>query len=84
MENRVHTLEGTGLGLSIVRNIIYEKHRSKIGIISEVGVGTTFWFDLTMYQESPIASPIQPMGLPIDVGAEAIVSGSKLVCVREV
>jgi two-component system, OmpR family, sensor histidine kinase NblS len=57
VENRVHTLEGTGLGLSIVRNIIYEKHRSKIGIISEVGVGTTFWFDLTMYQENPIATP---------------------------
>jgi two-component system, OmpR family, sensor histidine kinase NblS len=73
VENRVHTLEGTGLGLSIVRNIIYEKHRSKIGIISEVGVGTTFWFDLTMYQESPIASPIQPLMFPIEVGAEAIV-----------
>jgi two-component system, OmpR family, sensor histidine kinase NblS len=45
VENRVHTLEGTGLGLSIVSNII-EKHRSSIHIISEVGVGTTFWFDL--------------------------------------
>ncbi len=45
VENRVHTLEGTGLGLSIVKNII-EKHHTQIHLISEVGVGTTFWFDL--------------------------------------
>ncbi|OKH23020.1 PAS domain-containing sensor histidine kinase [Hydrococcus rivularis NIES-593] len=50
VENRVHTLEGTGLGLSIVKNII-EKHHSKVHLISEVGVGTTFWFDLCIYQE---------------------------------
>jgi two-component system sensor histidine kinase NblS len=45
VENRVHTLEGTGLGLSIVKNII-EKHNSQVRLVSEVGVGTTFWFDL--------------------------------------
>jgi two-component system, OmpR family, sensor histidine kinase NblS len=50
VENRVHTLEGTGLGLSIVRNII-EKHHSSIQIKSEVGVGTTFWFDLSVIQD---------------------------------
>ena len=42
VENRVHTLEGTGLGLSIVRNIM-DKHHSRIHLVSEVGVGTTFW-----------------------------------------
>jgi len=47
VENRVHTLEGTGLGLSIVRNIV-ERHHSKVNLVSEVGVGTTFWFDLTL------------------------------------
>jgi two-component system sensor histidine kinase NblS len=52
VENRVHTLEGTGLGLSIVKNII-EKHNSQVNLTSEVGVGTTFWFDL------PIDRPIQ-------------------------
>jgi two-component system sensor histidine kinase NblS len=51
VENRVHTLEGTGLGLSIVRNII-DKHNSQIHLISEVGIGTTFWFDLAVYHES--------------------------------
>jgi two-component system sensor histidine kinase NblS len=51
VENRVHTLEGTGLGLSIVRNII-EKHQSMVHLISEVGVGTIFWFDLAVYCEA--------------------------------
>ncbi len=50
VENRVHTLEGTGLGLSIVRNII-QRHRSRVCLVSEVGVGTTFWFDLAVYQD---------------------------------
>ena len=50
VENRVHTLEGTGLGLSIVRNII-EKHHSRVHLVSEVGVGTTFWFDLDVFKE---------------------------------
>ena len=49
VENRVHTLEGTGLGLSIVRNII-EKHNSRVYIDSEVGVGTSFWFELPIYR----------------------------------
>jgi two-component system sensor histidine kinase NblS len=50
VENRVHTLEGTGLGLSIVRNII-EKHHSRVHLVSEVGIGTTFWFDLAAFEE---------------------------------
>ncbi|MFB2976337.1 two-component system sensor histidine kinase NblS [Microseira sp. BLCC-F43] len=50
VENRVHTKEGTGLGLSIVRNII-DKHHTQIHLVSEVGVGTTFWFDLAVFQE---------------------------------
>ncbi len=53
VENRVHTLEGTGLGLSIVKNII-DRHNSKIYIESEVGLGTTFWFDLPIYQEANV------------------------------
>ena len=51
VENRVHTLEGTGLGLSIVRNIM-EKHHSKMCLVSEVGIGTTFWFDLGVFEEA--------------------------------
>lgn len=71
VENRVHTLEGTGLGLSIVRNII-EKHQSTVHLVSEVGVGTTFWFDLKVFEEScPIDRPPRKL-----VGGEAIALGS--------
>ncbi|WAL62818.1 ATP-binding protein [Thermocoleostomius sinensis A174] len=63
VENRVHTLEGTGLGLSIVRNII-EKHHSEVHLVSEVGVGTTFWFDLAIYQEN--APVLAEIPLPAD------------------
>ena len=61
VENRVHTLEGTGLGLSIVRNIM-EKHHSRMHLVSEVGVGTTFWFDLAIFQENAptVAELISP------------------------
>ncbi len=47
VENAVHTEAGTGLGLSIVRGIL-EKHGSRIQMVSEPGVGTTFWFDLPL------------------------------------
>ncbi|MGH2414759.1 MAG: sensor histidine kinase, partial [Microcystaceae cyanobacterium] len=63
VENRVHTLEGTGLGLSIVKNII-EKHHSTVHLISEVGLGTTFWFDLDVYQEVAPPEAISSQELP--------------------
>ena len=58
VENRVHTLEGTGLGLSIVRNII-EKHHSSVHLVSEVGVGTTFWFDLAVFKQK--STPVEEL-----------------------
>jgi two-component system sensor histidine kinase NblS len=53
------------LGLSIVRNII-EKHHSRVYLVSEVGIGTTFWFDLEVAEESqsPLAEPSQGDILP--------------------
>jgi two-component system sensor histidine kinase NblS len=49
VENAVHTEVGTGLGLSIVKGIL-EKHGSGVRMASELGVGTTFWFDLPLAQ----------------------------------
>ncbi|MEH2328797.1 two-component system sensor histidine kinase NblS [Nostoc sp.] len=60
VENRVHTLEGTGLGLSIVRNII-DRHRSKVHLVSEVSIGTTFWFDLATFEEKAPLIQVEPI-----------------------
>ena len=49
VENAVHTEVGTGLGLSIVRGIL-EKHGTQVRMVSELGIGTTFWFDLPLEQ----------------------------------
>ena len=65
VENRVHTLEGTGLGLSIVKNII-EKHSSRVHLISEVGVGTTFWFDLAASPVEASEQALRMISLPED------------------
>ncbi len=71
VENRVHTLEGTGLGLSIVRNII-DKHHTKINLVSEVNVGTTFWFDLAVYQPKKTLEMENPWLVEAKVETETI------------
>lgn len=38
---------GTGLGLSIVKNIL-DLHGGRYGVASEVGQGSTFWFELSV------------------------------------
>jgi two-component system sensor histidine kinase NblS len=47
VENAVHTEVGTGLGLSIVRGNL-EKLGTAIHMVSEPGIGTTFWFELPL------------------------------------
>ncbi|MBW4420604.1 MAG: cell wall metabolism sensor histidine kinase WalK [Myxacorys californica WJT36-NPBG1] len=71
VENRVHTLEGTGLGLSIVKNII-DRHRSQVRLTSEVGVGTTFWFDLAVFEERPVDAIHANSTHTVDVEAATI------------
>lgn len=48
--NHQRAVVGTGLGLSIVREIL-EKHNSHFGVTSKIGEGSTFWFDLDIYNE---------------------------------
>ena len=45
---------GTGLGLSIVKKVI-EMHGGKYGVASEVGRGSTFWFEIAHFTERGIS-----------------------------
>ncbi len=73
VENRVHTLEGTGLGLSIVKNIM-DKHNSQVNLVGEVGVGTTFWFDLPVYDITEYEAPELVSDEPLAVASATTAS----------
>ena len=44
-KNHKRAVMGTGLGLSIVKNIL-KLHNLQFGVVSEVGKGTCFWFEI--------------------------------------
>src|SRR5436190_1464897 len=44
-ERGVNSQEGTGIGLAIVRKAV-ERMRGRVGVISQAGQGTRFWFEL--------------------------------------
>lgn len=44
---------GTGLGLSIVKNVL-DLHGGTYGVVSELGKGSTFWFELPREESLPV------------------------------
>lgn len=50
--DKVHkrAIQGTGLGLSICKNIL-KAHQARFGVDSELGRGSTFWFELEAVDE---------------------------------
>ncbi len=49
-------VQGTGLGLAIAKRIV-EAHGCEMGLESELGVGTTFYFTLPQAEQSPAGAP---------------------------
>lgn len=55
--------QGSGLGLTIVKDLV-EAHGGRVGVRSERGQGSTFWFTLPLTEERAHAAEAAPSATP--------------------
>ncbi|MBL0926408.1 MAG: PAS domain-containing protein [Phycisphaerales bacterium] len=51
IESYKRVAKGTGLGLNLVRHIVETVHQGRIGVTSELGMGSRFWFSIPYESE---------------------------------
>lgn len=51
IENYKRVAKGTGLGLNLVKHVVETVHRGGVGVESEVGMGSRFWFTIPYVHE---------------------------------
>ncbi|MFW5652450.1 MAG: sensor histidine kinase [Planctomycetota bacterium] len=56
IENYKRVAKGTGLGLNLVKQIVETVHKGEIGVESQLGLGSKFWFSLPCRRQSRAAA----------------------------
>lgn len=52
IDNYKRVAKGTGLGLNLVKHIVETVHQGSVGVTSEVGMGSRFWFTVPYVSET--------------------------------